>query len=211
VRLDLEAVLGRNVPRETIDQLEHFEALLIAENDQQNLVSKSTIEDLWNRHIIDSAQLLRHVPADAAWIDIGSGAGIPGVVLGILGVRSIRLVEPRRLRAQFLAECLAALALERNVSVEAVSIAHVRGTADVITARAVASVDKLFTLAAHAATLRTQWVLPKGRSGLKEVADAELNWQGRFRTEPSMTDPEAVIVLATEVRAKHRGRGAARA
>ena len=207
MRLNLDDVLGRNVPRETIAALEHFEALLIAENDQQNLVSKSTIDDLWNRHVVDSAQLLRHAPADAAWVDIGSGAGIPGIILAILGVREIRLVEPRRLRVEFLRRCAAELGLEKSVSVEGVSIAHVAGTADVITARAVASVDKLFTLAGHVANLRTLWVLPKGRSGHKELAEAEVNWQGRFWTEPSVTDPGAVIVLATEVRARQKGRG----
>jgi 16S rRNA (guanine527-N7)-methyltransferase len=194
-----------SVPRETEQKLKHFGDLLLAENERQNLVSKASTEQLWERHLLDSHQLLRFALLEAEWLDIGSGPGLPGLVLAIAGVRSITLVEPRRLRTEFLERCVEELALS-NVRVVTGKVEQLHGSFDVVSARAVAPLAKLFELAQGLVTPNGCWVLPKGRSAAKELEEARRTWQGDFRLEPSLTDPEARIVVATRVR-RRTGRG----
>ena len=195
-----------DVPRETIAKLEHYVALLRGENERQNLVARSTLEEVWERHIVDSAQLLRFAPRQASWIDIGSGAGLPGIVLAILGVRNIVLIEPRRLRADFLRHCAEDLGLS-NVDVAQVKADRFVGQADVITARAVATAAELLRTTLHLSHRGTTWVLPKGRSGQMELEEAQHSWQGRFRVEPSITQGDAMIIVASDVQPRRKGRG----
>ncbi len=199
----LEAVLGRNVSRETFEKLETYHALLTVEADQQNLVSRGTLGSLWERHLIDSAQLARFEPHDeASWVDIGSGAGLPGIVIACLVEGKVTLVEPRKLRADFLHRVVKTLNLRAEVA--CAKAEQVRGTYDVITARAVASLGKLLEISAHLSTRKSLWVLPKGRNAHAEVEDAQRAWQGRFHVEPSLTDADSGIVVATEVKARGR-------
>jgi 16S rRNA (guanine527-N7)-methyltransferase len=193
-----------DVPRETSLKLETFGRLLLEENSRQNLISKSSESELQIRHLEDSAQLLHLAPADVRWLDIGSGAGLPGLVLAILGVRSITLVEPRRLRTDFLSRCVEKLELS-NVEVVTGKAERLSGTYDVITARAVASVERLFAMAVPLMAPAGRWVLPKGRTAAKELEEARRTWQGDFQLLPSATDPEARILVANWVRRKGRG------
>ena len=95
----LSAVVGRDVSRETFEKIGAYAALLRDESGRQNLVSASTLEHLWERHLLDSAQLVRFEPhAGASWVDIGSGAGLPGIVIACLVEGPVTLIEPRRLR-----------------------------------------------------------------------------------------------------------------
>jgi 16S rRNA (guanine527-N7)-methyltransferase len=200
VRERLEQVAQRPVSRETLVKLEGYAALLREENARQNLVSASTIEQLWHRHILDSAQLVRYEPQPgASWIDIGSGAGLPGIVIACLVEGPVTLVEPRRLRAEFLHN--AAESLDLQATVLCAKAERVEGTFDVITARAVAPLAKLLKISHHLSTRKTVWTLPKGRSAQAELAEARGAWQGSFHLEPSVTDPESFIVVATGVRA----------
>jgi len=99
----LEQAARRPVSRETIEKLEAYVALLHEESRHQNLVSATTLEQVWDRHILDSAQLVRFEPRPgASWADIGSGAGLPGIVIACLVEGPVTLIEPRRLRADFL-------------------------------------------------------------------------------------------------------------
>lgn len=194
-----------SVPRETSEKLEAYVALLLEGNARQNLISRSSVEQIWSRHIADSAQLLRYAAKDADWLDIGSGPGLPGLVLAILGVRSITLVEPRRLRTDFLARCAEGLALT-NVAIVTGKAEQLTRRYDVLTARAVASLDRLFAIGSPLVGQAGHWVLPKGRSAAKELEEATATWQGDFRLEPSETDPEAWILVARAVR-RRTGRG----
>jgi 16S rRNA (guanine527-N7)-methyltransferase len=194
----IEEAIGSNVSRETFELLEAYVNLLIAEAGSHNLIARSTLGDIWERHVLDSAQLLQHVPA-GPWLDIGSGAGLPGMVVAILSDREVTLNEPRRLRAEFLRGCTEALGLQQRVTVATGSASTLTGRFDVISARAVAAIDRLFAMAHHLSHSSTVWVLPKGRGGNKELAQARQGWQGRFHTRPSITDPEAVIVVAAGV------------
>ncbi|HVL78321.1 MAG TPA: RsmG family class I SAM-dependent methyltransferase, partial [Sphingomicrobium sp.] len=106
----LAAAAGRPVSRETFARVELFVHLLREEAQRHNLVSRSTLDALWQRHILDSAQLVRFEPmAGASWVDIGSGAGLPGLVVALLVDGPVTLIEPRRLRAEFLTGAAEAL------------------------------------------------------------------------------------------------------
>ena len=192
-----------DVSRETIARLEQFQNLLTAENERQNLVSRPTVATLWERHILDSAQLARLGSEGGSWADIGSGAGLPGIVIACLIDVPMTLIEPRRLRADFLRHVVAELGLG-NVQVLHAKAERVTGTFDVLTARAVASLARLFAIAGHLSHRGTRWILPKGKSAKSELAEARLSWHCEAREIPSLTDPEATILLVTNVEAKRR-------
>ena len=197
----LTHVSGRCVSRETFEKIEAYEAWLREENQRQNLVSAATLEHLWERHILDSAQLVRFEPRPrASWVDIGSGAGLPGIVIACIVEGPVTLIEPRRLRADFLHRVCESLGLRAFVFVGKAERAQ--GTYDVITARAVANLAKLLKISAHLSTGKSKWVLPKGRSAERELVEAQQAWQGEFHVERSATDPESRIVIGTGVRAR---------
>lgn len=190
------------VSRGTLDQLRLYRSLLEAESSRHNLVAASSLPCFWSRHVVDSLQLLRHAP-DGEWIDIGSGAGLPGLVVAIAGRSPVVMVEPRTLRAGFLSAAAIRLGLSGAVTVVPAKVTMVmRPPARVLSARAVAPLDVLFAAAGHLADDTTHWLLPKGRTVHKELAEARRSWQGEFRLEPSLTDPDARIVIATQVKRK---------
>ena len=195
----LTAAAGRDVSRETFEKLEQFTALIVAANRTQNLIAAASIPDLWERHILDGAQLYGLAGRPGSWCDIGSGPGLPGLVIAILGGLPMTLIEPRRLRADFLQLAVEQLQLKR-VAVEQRKVEQVAGKYDHITARAVAPLSKLFAMATHLAHGGTRWVLPKGESVKSELDEALQTWQGDFRLVPSQTHERAAIVIAEHVR-----------
>lgn len=194
-----------DVPRETMTRLDAFADLLRAENERQNLVSRASLDQLWLRHIADSAQLLRFAPSrDASWVDLGTGAGFPGLVVALLHRGPVTLVEERRLRVDFLRRAAESLA----VTVEILAGRAERVAArpfDVISARAFAPLDRLFQLGTGFSTVKSVWLLPKGRNAETELAALDSSWQGSFRLEASVTDADARIIVAQGVR-RRRGR-----
>ena len=197
----LARITGRNVSRETLEKLKAYAALVREESGRQNLVSASTLAELWDRHILDSAQLVRFEPhAGASWADIGAGAGLPGIVIACLVDGPVMLIEPRRLRAEFLHKVSESLRL--NVEVFAGKAERAEGRYDVITARAVARLSHLLKISAHLSTRNTVWALPKGRSATAELAEARSSWQGVFHVEQSATDAQSMIIVGTGVRAR---------
>ena len=168
----------------------------------QNLVAKSTIGAMWARHIVDSAQLLPLLGSSPV-LDIGSGAGFPGLVIAAIAEPKLVLVEPRRKRADFLRATAATLDLTVDIVPTRVETLNALPFGTIV-ARAVASLDALFHAAHHLADARTRWVLPKGRSVESELAAARETWQGTFRIVPSVTDPDSAIVVAEHVRRRGR-------
>jgi 16S rRNA (guanine527-N7)-methyltransferase len=200
---ELERVAGRPVSRETFDRLKSYVERLRAESGYQNLVSASTLDTIWGRHILDSAQLARFEPRPgASWVDVGSGAGLPGIVIACLIDGPVTLVEPRRLRADFLRDTVEALGL--NASVECAKAERIGGKFDVITARAVAPLGKLLGISHQLSHPGTIWVLPRGRNAKSELAEARRSWQCEAREEASCTDPNSTILVLSRVRAKMR-------
>lgn len=197
----LEAAVGRAVSRETFAVLERFAEIIAAEASSQNLVSESTLDRLWDRHILDSAQLAHFEPEPGgSWVDIGSGAGLPGLVVATLVTGPVALVEPRRLRADFLRKTVSVLGLEGRVSVAGCKAERVTGHFDMITARAVAPLDRLLKISTHLSTGNSLWVLPKGRRAQSELAEARRSWQCSADIVASCTDPESGILVMRDVR-----------
>jgi 16S rRNA (guanine527-N7)-methyltransferase len=159
------------------------------------------MEHLWERHILDSAQLVRFEPfSGAAWADVGAGAGLPGIIIACLVEGPVTLVEPRRLRAEFLHRVSDELRI--GAVVEPRKVEGIGGKFDAITARAVAPLPKLLKISAHLSTNKTTWILPKGRGAKDELAEARRSWHGMFHVERSFTDDESFIIVGTDVRAR---------
>ncbi|WP_420143635.1 16S rRNA (guanine(527)-N(7))-methyltransferase RsmG [Sphingobium sp.] len=193
-------------------KLERYVATLLSAMDEQNLIAESTRPHIWVRHIVDSAQLLIHASDDDGrdWIDLGSGAGLPGIVIACLVDRPMMMVESRRKRIDFLNHVIADLGLG-HARIFGGRVETVPATkAAVISARAYAPLPKLLTSALHLSDKRTVWVLPKGRNAQNELEAARPAWQGVFHVEPSVTDADSALIIArglTPAAGKKKGRG----
>jgi 16S rRNA (guanine527-N7)-methyltransferase len=190
-----------DVSRETWERLESFIALLTEEASRQNLIAASTLPTIWTRHIVDSAQLLTLTNAKSGtWLDLGSGAGFPGLIVAALSDAHVTLVDSRKKRVAFLADAAKALNIESRVTLLCSRVETLPSDRfDAISARAFAPLERLLPIAARFARPDTIWLLPKGRSAVSELEAARGSWQGAFRIEPSITDPEAAIIVATQV------------
>jgi 16S rRNA (guanine527-N7)-methyltransferase len=189
-----------DVSRETWGRLEAFVAFLQREAASQNLIAASTLESIWSRHVVDSAQLLKllpdEAPKDRNWLDLGSGAGFPGIIVAILSDYHVTLVESRNRRIDYLQRAIEMLDLENNVTLAGMPLERLKTAPySVISARAFAPLPRLFELAARFSTDKTNWLLPKGRNAAKEWQEVLPVWTGNFRIDPSVTDAESGILV----------------
>ena len=188
-----------DVSRETWRRLELFIALLREEMQRQNLISKASADSLWGRHIVDSAQLLRYAPkpeAGKVWLDLGTGAGFPGIVIAILGNYQVQMVESRKRRCEFLNHVIDQTAIDDHALVLADRLENIESfPADVISARAFAPLDRLIALSHRFSTKNTVWLLPKGKNAVWELKGLSPKRQKMFHVEHSLTDPDAGILV----------------
>ena len=194
---DARQFCAERTDRAGLDRLERFAALLRAENEKQNLVSAASLESVWQRHFADSLQLLDHVPRGTdPWLDLGTGAGFPGLALAIARPSTaITLVESRKRRVDWLQHVARELQL-KNCEVRGARLESVESfPAGVITARAFAPLGKLLNLSARFSTQATVWLLPKGRSAAQELAEQPCAIQQLFHVEQSQTDPAGGILV----------------
>jgi 16S rRNA (guanine527-N7)-methyltransferase len=191
------AFCARRTDSAGLARLEQFAAMLGTENAQQNLVSAGSLETVWQRHFADSLQLLDHVPRETSpWLDIGSGAGIPGLVLACARPSTAMvLVESRKRRVDWLCRAVTSLHLD-HCRVIGARLENVESfPAGVIAARAFAPLGKLLNLSARFSTLDTVWLLPKGRSAAQELSEQPSGVRALFHVEQSQTDPEGGILI----------------
>ena len=183
-----------------MDRLEVLIAELLAENQRQNLISRPSEPQVWQRHIADSAQLLRFVPRETSgtWLDLGTGAGFPGMVIAAIEPeREVVLVESRARRVEWLERMAEKLALPL-CRVEGKRLELVKPfPARVISARAFAPLPKLLKLSAPFSTKATTYLLPKGRSAAQELESIPAKIRRMFHVEHSLTDAEAGIIVST--------------
>ena len=180
-----------------VERLHRFAELVSAENERQNLIARSTVETMWVRHMLDSVQLIPLAPADGTWLDIGTGGGFPGLAIAIATPRPMILIEPRRRRAEFLQHAIRSLELD-DVAVRQCKVEDVDDVkAAIISARAVAPIDRLIRASSHCAARETCWILPRGASYGMDVEEAEATSSMMFHVEHSLTDPTAAVVVAT--------------
>ncbi|MGV3511077.1 MAG: 16S rRNA (guanine(527)-N(7))-methyltransferase RsmG [Novosphingobium sp.] len=193
----LRDTLGVDEP--AMARLSALVALLLEENERQNLVARGTLPQVWVRHIVDSAQLLhvsRETLPDGEWLDLGTGAGFPGLVIAALQPqRPVALVDSRRLRTEWLQRAADALEL-RNVRVILSRVEDLpSGQHAVISARAFAPLDKLVTLSARFSTPDTVWLLPKGAGAAQELQMLPESWNHVFHVKQSLTDANAGVIV----------------
>ena len=207
-----KAVFG--VSRGTLDRLETYENLLKRWQKTINLVAPSTLDDVWHRHFADSAQLWQYRPTGAqtgvrTWLDLGSGAGFPGLVLAILGAeagdsRHI-LVESDSRKAAFLREVARETGVLVDILCMRIENAETRaklGMADCVTARALAPLPRLLEIAAPYFASSTLGLFLKGREVAAEIEEAARSWQFAYELKPSMTDEDARVVLLKALKRK---------
>lgn len=180
-----------------LERLERFAALLSAENQRQNLVSDASLVSVWQRHFADSLQLLDAVPRETGpWLDLGSGAGFPGLALVTARPEiEMVLVESRKRRVEWLAYAIRALDLPQCRILGAKLESVESFPAAVITARAFAPLGKLLHLSARFSTQATVWLLPKGRSAAQELSEQPRMIRDMFHVEQSRTDPAGGILV----------------
>jgi 16S rRNA (guanine527-N7)-methyltransferase len=186
------------VSRETLARLEAYVALLTAWNRRINLVGATTLGDPWRRHILDSAQLLPHVPARSRLVDIGSGAGLPGLVLALMGVAEVHLVEADQKKAVFLREAVRVTGATATIhALRTERLAPIM--ADVVTARAVAPLSDLLELAAPFLGPGTVCLFLKGRTAPDELTLAAKNWKMGARLLASVSDPGGMVMILESI------------
>lgn len=186
-----------------MDRLDRFAELLREENGRQNLVSGTSLEQVWLRHFADSLQLLDHVPHETSpspWLDLGTGAGFPGLAIAVARpAMEVVLVESRRKRVDWLERVIADLNLPHcrvaGAKLELVPTL----SAGQISARAFAPLAKLLKLSARFSTPHTLWLLPKGRSAANELEAESESIRKMFHVEHSATDADAGILIGTGV------------
>jgi 16S rRNA (guanine527-N7)-methyltransferase len=192
------------VSRETLGRLDHFVELLLDTQSHTNLIGSTTIAQLWTRHIADSLQLLDLAPEAKVWLDLGSGAGFPGLVIACaLAERpgtAVHLVESTGKKAAFLARVAETLALPATVHHIRVESFSPRLAAEVITARALAPLPKLFGYVAPLLKSGAKALLPKGQDVEAELTEAAKYWKIEADMVASRTNPAGRIVVVRALR-----------
>ena len=195
-----------DVSRETQERLLKYDGYFLSTAERMNLVAKSTLQERWDRHFRDSAQLYGLLPAGAQrLLDIGSGAGFPGLVLAAMGADAglhVTMVESVGKKAGFLSQAAVEMALE-NVAVSAERIENIDlFKPDVITARALAALPKLFNYVERFCTPDTLCIFPKGQHVVDELNEAAISWCMDVEHRPSVTSAESSILLVRGLKRK---------
>jgi 16S rRNA (guanine527-N7)-methyltransferase len=196
---EAKAALDARVSRETMDRLELYAALLAKWQKTINLISPATLPLLWSRHMLDSAQLMDHIPPGATtWVDLGSGGGFPGLVCAAIAVEThpkmkVNLVEADLRKAAFLRETARQMGLSVGVFSRRIEDLPPQ-QADVISVRALAALPALCAYAQRHLTPAGVALFQKGARYAEELESARLGWQMEVTVIPSVTDAEAVLL-----------------
>lgn len=193
------------VPRETHMRLLRYVELIQEWSASINLVSSG--ETLWQRHIIDSAQIAKQIPEDAdrQIVDMGSGGGLPGIVLAIILPNPIKMIESDRRKSLFLKHCIQEMSLT-NASVENSRIERAEANADFIVARALASLPCLLSYSERFLTEDSICLFPKGRNYAKECREAQALWEYEKEVIPSISG-DGVLLRIRKIKKKTGGDG----
>ena len=194
-------VFGQIVSRETYDKLRDYESLIQKWNPSINLVAKSTLSDIWNRHIVDSAQVYYAASAELSGncTDIGSGGGLPAIVIAILAQGAdkqvqMTMVESDKRKSVFLRTAIRELGLN-NANVVNERIENVQiPVSKFISARALAPLTELFGFAEKLSDDKTTFLFQKGKNWLSEIEIAQNHWSFDYEAIKSETDSNAVIL-----------------
>ncbi|MBL8906421.1 MAG: 16S rRNA (guanine(527)-N(7))-methyltransferase RsmG [Rhizobiales bacterium] len=196
-----DVLRGFNVSRESEQKLRAFVDLLREWQAKMNLVSKTSMADVWRRHVADSLQLLRLMPQTPQVIaDLGSGAGFPGLVLALAGRHQVHLYESIGKKALFLREAIRATGATAEVHQMRIEDIKEPPRVDFVTARALAPLDRLLALALPFLDRGATGLFMKGQDVDEELTKATKSWRIKFDKHPSLTDSRSVILAVTEAR-----------
>ena len=188
-----------DVSRETLSRLDAYLGLMKLWQGAINLVGPATLTDPWRRHILDSAQLLRYTPAAPGTIyDLGSGAGLPGLVLAIMGQTGVHLVESDQRKAQFQREAIRSLDLDVEVHAQRIDSLPL-GCANLVTARALAPLPRLLDLSAGLLRPNAFCLFLKGQRASDELTEARKCWRMSSDSYPSLSDPSASVLKIWDI------------
>lgn len=192
-----------DVSRETLDRLTRYHDLLSKWSPRINLISKSSMSEIWDRHIWDSAQIYPLATAGNQWVDIGSGGGLPGLVIATLAKerdpeRQVKLMESDIRKSTFLRTVIRDLDLNAIVQIERLEAAE-PAQADVLTARALADLSTLLSFAERHLKPTGQALFMKGETWEKEVEIARQSWSFDLVAHKSKTNPKAAILEVREI------------
>ncbi len=187
-----------DVSRETFERLEVFSEVLTKWNPKINLVSRKSLEDLWTRHILDSVQVFEIAPNAKTWLDIGSGGGLPGIIVAILVAEKspetkVTLMESDQRKCAFLRNAARECGVQVTVKSQRIEEAEPE-SADIMSARALADLDILLGYSERHLKSGGTAVFPKGVNWKKEVDNARNRWRFDCEEITSLTEPEAVIL-----------------
>ncbi|MFC7048036.1 16S rRNA (guanine(527)-N(7))-methyltransferase RsmG [Emcibacter nanhaiensis] len=192
-----------NVPRETREKLEIYADLLEKWQKRINLVSPTTISDKWWRHFYDSAQVMELLPKERLGtlkiLDIGSGAGFPGLVLSVMGAGEVHLVESNNKKCTFMNQVIRETGAPATVHCKRIE-ELTPFSVDFVTSRALATIDKLLQLLSGFITEETVCLFPKGKTWQEELAEAEKNWQFHVEKYTSKTEESGMILKLGRIR-----------
>lgn len=198
-------LFGEHVSRETQERISTYVETLLKWNKKINLIGRATADQVWQRHIIDSAQLNRFAPESQNWIDIGSGAGLPALIVAALRIDiqpkfQMTVVESDQRKCAFMAEASRKMGISvRILNKRIETVKH--DEFDTISARALAPLDKLLGYAAPLRAPGAVCLFPKGANVDQELTDARKHWHMTVKHHPSVTDDASVIL---EIRAFER-------
>ena len=199
-----ELLSGHNVSRETLGRLEKYEVLLRKWNPTINLVSRSTLDQVWQRHFVDSAQIFDLADSNANhWADLGAGGGFPGLIVAILAADrkralDVTLVESDQRKAAFLSTVAREVGVKARILPQRIEATPALG-ADVMSARALAPLTKLLAYADLHLRRDGQALFPKGATYREEIDQAFETWRFSHEATPSMTDPSSVILSIRDI------------
>ena len=200
---------GKAVSRETQERLERFVLLVRKWQKSINLVAPSTLDDIWQRHVEDSAQIFALSPEPCQWLDLGSGAGFPGVVTAILLAEQdagwVHLVESNQKKAAFLRVALAETGARGSIHLDrAENLPKAIPLCDRISARALAELDLLLEYSSPWMTeTATRAFFHKGRDYAQEVEKAHGRWSFDLVKHPSVVEPASYILEISQLRHRH--------
>jgi 16S rRNA (guanine527-N7)-methyltransferase len=190
----------RNVPRGTLDRLEHYAAMLGEWNTKFNLVSESTLPQVWTRHFMDSAQLMKFIPDTVRTVaDLGSGAGFPGLVLSIMGAQKTYLIESTGKKANFLRAVIEELKLNAVVHQERVENLE-NFKVDIVTARALAPLKDILKLSKPLMKKDSICLFLKGKNAPVELTESAKYWKFDCETVPSISDSSGSVLIIKNIR-----------
>ncbi len=200
-----EALRLTPVSRETGARLDRFVELLMDTQQHTNLIAPSTIPTIWTRHISDSLQLLPLAPTARTWIDLGSGAGFPGLIIACALTNEpgaiVHLVESVGKKANFLREAVRHIGAPAEVHAVRIEefVKNFSARPDVVTARALAPLDKLLGLAAPLLNKGAQGLFLKGQHVEAELTEASKCWNIEAELVPSQTSPQSRVVVVRKI------------